>query len=1426
MKKVNRILAFLLVLAMVIPGFAFAEDVSSALGTKTNVLTEAIEKFKHDEETDRLKLDIEPEEFYEDEDEVRIIVELKSDPSVVQATERNLRYEQMPESSIKGIERKINEEQVQVKRQIESVASMKYINSFNTAFNGFSGMVKFKDIKAIEDIPKVNKVYIANEYKRPEIEPDMETSKDMVGTLPTWDIGYKGEGTVVAIIDTGIDPSHRDMVLSDDTTPKILRETLECKNLLGGYYTEKVPYGYNYYDLNNEILDLAPNASMHGMHVAGTVGANGDEENGGIKGVAPECQLLAMKVFSNDPIYATTFSDIYMEAIDEAIKLGADVLNMSLGSTAAFYIPDSAEDVSITNAVNNGIVCSVSAGNSGSMTYGWTNTNSGYPLKENPDIGVVGSPGLNKDTLQVAAIENTHQKSNALVYTKDGEEHKIAMAIAGNISPMEVFSGPQEFVDGGSGHPSELTGVAGKVALVVRGGLTSNFVDKIANAQAAGAIGVIVRNHETGGEALVNMATPDVQTIPAVFIGYTSGMELLGLENKEVLFSDELVSVANPDAWLMADFTSWGVTPSLELKPEITAPGVQIYSTLNGDKYGTMSGTSMAAPHVSGGAALVKEYIQRNKAYQNMSLSEQTRLAKVLMMNTAIPVNDEYETEYSPRRQGAGIMNLYGAVTTPVRLVDEKTNEAKVELKDFESTQFTMKFKAINDSASDETYNVDVKVMTDYIHPLGINLLSSDYIYDAQIDKPDLITVPANGETTFDVTVNIGADDTIYRNMFVEGFVVLTDPDDENPDISVPYVGFYGEWDEPAIVDGMMFIDHEGSSYFGLSGMTYWDEEGEGYYYTEPHIFMNPGTPAGTKLGTGNIVPYLSFMRNAETVKYNILDSEENNLRTILMEQYRVKNYFNGGNNNPVSMIIRAKWDGKINGAVVPDGDYFYEIAANIHYDGAAVQSKKIPITIDTVGPAISNLAYNATTNKLTWDSEDKGAGILGFMFNINGEEIEKVVDGEAGKTSYELDMNSYVEEAGEYNVVVTSVDKIYNMASGEITFNVERAYPYIYIMEPGLLEIYDYSEVLFEGYVTNFPMLDKVLINNIEADIEYFDSVNLYSPDEPSKLIYSGPAFKFTKILNLADGYQEAKIEAISSKGKGSNLVRRFYVDTTDPELSVDVLNINKELKTAELEISMKDNLGYLELFIGDSQIYVYEYPLVIQQPANQVMNYTVNLKEGENTFEFTLVDGSGHSTIQTASIELNSDEEPKEPSITNLEPSSDVELEPGGALTISFNAPAGGLAYYRILLPLGMQKSSYGTSMDEQAPGLYTAVWVAPEKLTASNLAIEVVYVAKDGSEIHEIAEGKISVMGAINDIPVNTIIIGDEAFDMDFINTNADAQKKVVEWFNHGGELFVKINYTTIVDADGSMVDIDELPDLIAYYDMDGNIIYYEK
>ncbi len=1440
MKKFNKLLALVLIMALILPGFTFINGVGNLSNTTSSIsksnsnelgtFERALKQFDNSSKKESISLTERFEEFYKDSDEVRIIVELKTKPSIMQATIMNTRYADMSNSALQKIENQINNEQEQLKRSIElNKVSMQYLNSFNTTFNGFSGMVKFGDIAIIEKLPGVNKVYISNEYERPEIKPDVDTSKDMIGTSPTWELGLKGEGTVIAIIDTGVDYNHRDMVLSEETNPKLNQNSLEDKNLLGQYYTEKVPYGYNYYDLNSEIRDIGPNASMHGMHVAGIAGANGDTENGGIKGVAPEAQILAMKVFSNDPLYRTTFSDIYLTAIEESVRLGADVLNMSLGSTASFYMPDSAENVAITNATDNGIVCSVSAGNSGSMTYGWTGTNYGYPWKQNPDIGLVGAPGLNKDTIQVASVENTHKKANVLNYTIDGVEFKVPIAIAGNIMPYEVFTGAVEFVDGGSGHPSELGNVAGKVALVVRGGLTPNFVDKIQNAQDAGAIGIIVRNHQTGGDDLIYMATPEVLTIPAVFVGYNNGLALLGLEDKQVLFTDELTSISNPNGGLMADSSSWGLTPSLEIKPEITAPGSMIYSTLNDNEYGTMSGTSMAAPHVAGGAALVLQYIKEHPSYASLSLSEQTRLAKVLLMNTANIIFDKDGYEYSPRRQGAGLMNLYAAVTTPVRLVDVTTNEAKITLKDFESTVFTMSLKAINDSDTDVTYNVDTVVLKDYIHSTGLNLLSADYI-NADIDCPETITVPANGEIIFEVIVDIGSDDTIYRNMFVEGYVVLTDPLDENASLSVPYVGFYGAWDEPLILDGMRFIDSTGSSYFNRSGMLCFTPEGAGYYYTSPHIYMNPGTIAGYENGTDNITPYLSFMRNAEYVNYNILDSEGNNLRTIYIQQYKRKNYTNGGLASPVGLISAAEWNGEINGEVVADGDYQYEILAKIHYNNAEEQSKVIPITIDTKAPAVSNVEYNQHTNKLSWNSEDIGIGILGFMFNINGVEIDSIVFGEEGKTSYELDMTQFISAAiKEYNVEIIAVDNLYNTGITEFNFVLDTIEPYIYLYNPALFEMLDTSEVEFVGYVANLETLDKVLINNIEADVEPLTEVNLPDPSNPSEIIYSGLAYKFTKVISFEDGYQEISVEAVAESGARSNVVRRFFVDTTAPELDVELISINQEAKTAELEIYMRDNLGYIELYQADSQIYKYEYPLANPQPADKTIRHTVNLMDGDNYFVFTLNDDAGHSAVK--SIVINLGDIPQEPEISNAKPSRDIEVYSGDQVTISFNAAPGGTGYYKILLPVGFnsmneQDNSYGTTMVEETAGFYSANWTASENLVATNLIVELVYITTDGTEVFSTAEGKITVKGSIDDMPANTVIIGNQAYDIDFLNKNAEAQEALLNWYSLGNPIYIKLKANVIVDNYGREANINLIPNRLVHKDALGTIRIFEK
>lgn len=1225
MSKMKRVsIAFLVFLLTFSGGFVPKQT----LADENPLLDQAMKYHVEKDKGEKLSADLDG--FFKEDDDVRIIVELSSKPGIVIASNKNVSYSSLSVSEQGKITDKLVTEQQVVKNNIKSKSiTMDYKNSFTVAMNGFSGTVKFKDIPSIEKLPGVKHVYLSNEYEKPDVKVDMITSGDMVTVSELWEMDIKGEGQLVAIIDTGIDFNHKDMVLSDETDPALSETDVAALALRGQYFTEKVPYGYNYYDLNNEVIDKGPDASMHGMHVAGTAGANGDPENGGIRGIAPESQLLAMKVFSNDPIYATTFSDIYLVAIDESIKLGADVINMSLGSTASFYQEESAESVALQNAIDNGIVAAVSAGNSGNITYGWADTYQGLPWRSNPDVGVVGAPGLNAPTISVASIENTNQQARYLTYAEGDTLNKVPMALAGPTDPT-VLPANVEYAFGGLGKPEELNAVDGKVALISRGALA--FTDKITNAFNAGAIGVIIYNSQAGGEELLSMQYPAGLTIPTVAIGYSDGVKLGQLADKVITFEAGILQVPNPAGGLMSDFSSWGTTPTLEMKPELTAPGGQIYSTLNNNKYGVMSGTSMAAPHVAGGSALVMQYVESNPKFVGLSKKEKSEMVKILLMNTATSVTDELDYDISPRLQGAGLMNLFGAVTTPVTLTNSSTGESKVELKEISSKSFTLKLTARNYSDEALTYAVDTTVLEEYVETIDdvpVTGFGSDYV-DHQVVAPDTITIPANGKKSFEVTVDFSEDETLVKNMFVEGFVRLVDEaSDMQSTVSIPYVGFYGDWAEPAIIDGLITSDAFGPSYFQFSGFGLLDEYGDlGFNFAE-NIFINP-TYIGQYFGTDNVLPILSFLRNAEEVNYNITDAEGNLIRTLNLSQWQTKNFINGGRNNEFTISLDNLWDGTAAGEAVADGNYIYEIKAKVQGQDE-YQTYTMPVGVDTTAPELEFTDYDPTTRNVTFRSTDDGAGLEFFMVAINGDFLANDIMAVEGQDTYTFTLPQDTPEIATIKVV--AVDKVYNMTDTDLNIPSDED-PVIYILEPMLLNIYDTSTVHVEGYVTNLNFLDQVLINDsVKANVVFEAEAEVIHPDT-GEVIYSGPAFKYTADVELPDGYQEMSIKAISKTGSAGSLVRRFYVDTTAPVMTAEVLDRDYDADQATIRFTLSDNLGYLTLLEDDSQIFKYQAELVNNGQTEKTFDYTVDLVDGENSFNFILKDGAGHMAEETVTI------------------------------------------------------------------------------------------------------------------------------------------------------------------------------------------------
>lgn len=971
--------------------------------------------------------------------EVRVIVELADSAAIETATKKGVKYDKLSKAERKQLETAAKNKQKAAKDQIKGKnISIKYEQEFNAIVNGFSAKVKYGDIEKIKEVQGVKNVYLATEYTLPTEKPDMKYSKALVEAQAAWrDFGYTGEGMTVGIIDSGVDPSHKDFKLTNSSEAELTKAEVENAisefDLPGTYRTEKVPYGWNYMDGDDNIIDGNADTGMHGMHVAGTVGANGDEKNGGIQGVAPEAQILALRVFGEDQ--ATTYGDIYIKAIDDAIKLGADVLNMSLGSPAGFVDAESPEQQAVKRAVDNGVVMSISAGNSTYYGNGYF-----HPYASNPDYGVVGAPGVSVDSISVASFENTNLTVDAAKVSIDGAATEQVMFLSAGQNAPTVGT-EFELVDAGLRQPTEFDGknLEGKFALVQRG--TIGFVDKALNAQKAGAAGVIIYNNQDG---TVNMATDARITIPQLFMLKADGDRFATAIREgqavKVSFGGEQTTIPNIESGKMSSFSSWGITPNLDFKPEITAPGGQIYSTANNNEYQVMSGTSMAAPHVSGGSALV---LQRVDEEFGLDGATRAKLAKKFLLNTSQPVQFQ-GTPVSPRRQGAGLMKLHAALSTPVTVTDSKTGEAKVALKEVTDNVVTFSLTAENYSGDAVKYNVSASAQTDRPVNGGGVLVSAPNLVGA-IDLGAIakvngvavstIEVPANSKKTFDVTVDVTGIDANLKSTFtngywLEGFVKLTDPSDTNPDLTVPYVGFKGDWNTAPILDSPAW---DPMSYYGLTGVV--THVGDANYnflgVDQATGNLNPDLIAISPNGDGandSATYILSLIRNAKKLNLNVLNADGKVVKEIKNEVDVTKNYYDGGRGPQYYLFSDWTWDGTMhNGKVAPDGQYFLQVEATLDFEGAQAQKVTFPVKLDVTTPKLKT-TLGADGQTITVDLSDKTSGVAYWNVFVDGKLVTEkpYVNGE---TSHKL----AASVSKGQTVTVVAVDNAGNESSNTV---------------------------------------------------------------------------------------------------------------------------------------------------------------------------------------------------------------------------------------------------------------------------------------------------------------------------------------------------------------------------------------------------------
>ena len=721
---------------------------------------------------------------------------------------------------------------------------------FTLLTNAISVTVKYGDLQVLGKQPGVKAAFLMPAFSVPESEapvvqsasqflPNMQSAGPAMGAAGAWDLGYRGEGMSVAIIDTGLSYENPSFMQEPQDQSRVaytkadIAAILEANDLHAEalseetsldtvYHSGKVPFGFNYGDGLANFGTDDDTGMGHGTHVAGIVAGNLPEEvqeqlHMETLGIAPEAQLVIMKVFDMDGM---CYFDYLIAAMEDAIALGVDCANLSLGSACGPHYYEGMTEV-YDAAREAGINVVVAAGNDASTGYRslW-----GDGLVESSSVstGTLGMPGTFDSVLTVASMENPEEVSlDAIRGLPTVSWYNRARDFRQYFAYQEAEDVPE-----GMGFQDRLAGqfltyttrwedAEGKLMFAPFEG--GNADSMMAQAVQAGAAAVVLYSPTVTEELPSGMPVPFSLSSFEVPMAATSKIQYdfiwSNLPDQDLLRVD---TIWNPSqfAGQMSSFSSWGPTDGLTLKPEITGIGGNVFSAYIGNDYAVASGTSMASPAVAASAALVRQYLRES----GVAEEQLPHMVNCLLMSTATPVRDEeHDTLYFVRRQGAGLANAALAMASGAYIQVEGTDKAKLELGDDpdRTGSYTMGFQVVNFSDTGKTYRLDTTVLGQiaqggqFKHG-EVTYLVTDYAreLDAAVTSSaagGTITVPANSTVTVSVTVALSDADKAYLEerfpygSYVEGFVQLLSEDSVT--LSVPFLAFYGDFGEGPVLE-------------------------------------------------------------------------------------------------------------------------------------------------------------------------------------------------------------------------------------------------------------------------------------------------------------------------------------------------------------------------------------------------------------------------------------------------------------------------------------------------------------------------------------------------------------------------------------------------------------------------------------------------
>ena len=843
----------------------------------------------------------------------------------------------------------------------------------------------------------------------------------------------KGQGQVIELIDSGIDTSHE--AFAGDMDAASLRLTQDAAASLtsqlgagkaGVWVSPKIPFAYDYADGDTNVLatdegdDHARAANTQGTRVAALAAANG----GQFSGAAPQAQLIVAKV-TKDPGNHASDVDL-LAALDDAMVLRPDVISVSFSKTEG--MSDAA--ASLYSQVYETL------GAQGTTVYAPAGDVERYGRADDPDNGALGFPAAFSSTLAVASV-NEQEIMGAITFGDHLIGYRPVTRMGKGDGPGfdSLAAGTYRVVYAGNGSSEDLTKYLGAdygdlshtILLEELGGTDSRGKDvelphkiKALKSLTSKPAGVLL-GHWYDTETPVKWSVDRWFSIPMGTITTSDRNRLYdaikasGTGSIEVSVSPS-TTLTVPEGLSASDFSSTGATPDLRLKPEVAAPGGRVASATPGNDYDNESGTAEASGQAAAVATLVRQRVASDPAFAGLSDAEKNAVVTKLLMGTARPIADAQQddgTFYSPRRVGAGLVDAAGATTSfvfPTVVGAANPSRPKADLGEGTSGwSFQVTLTNVSDSA--RTYTLGGQALSEKVESMLLSHHSTNWAGKG-IDltfSADSVTVPAKGEATVTVTVTPREAFASYaaantpKGTFIDGAVTFTSTDGA-PNLTVPYMGFYGSWGAPAIFDqvtpnnhisgyGSTFMD--GNLPFGQQSP--FDVEDERMINgVDPDLFIiTRSTGENARRG---VHPGTVLLRSVSSLTYTFANEAGQTIRTFTCGRAD-RSIYDVQERSPRTVEDSvpgcAPWFSGYapDGSELPDGRYTLTIEGTTEGPSPSTQQISYGLTLDTKAPVISNVTVSGDGNDrtLSFDVADSSPiSAVGFSATADGPIVER----------------------------------------------------------------------------------------------------------------------------------------------------------------------------------------------------------------------------------------------------------------------------------------------------------------------------------------------------------------------------------------------------------------------------------------------------